>query len=461
VAVRFGTDGIRGIANAELTPELVLALGRAAARVLPAERFVVGRDTRRSGTMLQAALSAGLAAEGADVVDLGVLPTPAIAWRCAQWGVPGAIVSASHNPFADNGVKLLAAGGLKLPVATELAIEAELDAICSASERPVRSPVGHGVGRLVAEDSRDAYVEHLVGLLDGRRLDGLTVVLDAANGAAFLVGPDAFGRVGATVHVLSCDPDGTNINESCGSTHPEALAEEVRRIGADLGVAFDGDADRVVAVDAEGGIVTGDELLVLFARDLAHRGRLAGRTLVVTVMSNLGLHRAMAEDSIAVRETSVGDRNVLEALDADGLALGGEQSGHIIFREMATTGDGILTGLLLADLVLRAQQPLADLVAGAMTRFPQRLVNVSVPDPTSVVEDPVVLDEVARVAEELGDAGRVLLRASGTEPLIRVMVEAADLAVAEAAVERLRNAVLTSGTPLVAGRDEETDNTPG
>ena len=457
--VRFGTDGIRGVANAELTPELVLALGRAAARVLPAETFVIGRDTRRSGTMLSSALASGLSSEGADIIDIGVLPTPAVAWMSAKLGVPAAVVSASHNPFGDNGVKLLAAGGIKLSQATERLIEEELGAIVSGVERGPLRPVGHGVGRVEGDPTAaDSYVEHLVGLLDGRRLDGLKVVLDGANGAACVVGPEAFRAAGAEVHVIACEPDGANINDGCGSTHPESLAAEVVSLGADMGLAFDGDADRLVAVDHLGGVATGDELLVMFASDMAERGRLAGRTIVVTVMSNLGLHIAMQERSIAVRETAVGDRNVLEALDADGLALGGEQSGHIIFREHATTGDGVLTGLFLADLVRRSGKPLHDLVAGSMSRVPQQLVNVSVPDPELAVGDPGVQSEVAAISQDLGDRGRVLLRASGTEPLVRVMVEAQDHEVADAYIERLRGAVLATLEHHVAAQPESATN---
>jgi len=445
VGVRFGTDGIRGVANAELGAELVMALGRAAARALPAQCFLVGRDTRRSGPLLQAALSAGMASEGADVVDLGVLPTPGVAWLSARRGVPAAMVSASHNPFADNGVKLFAAGGLKLPDAAEAAIEEELDRVLAASGRAPRPPVGHGVGRLWAEpDAAQGYVDHLVGVLDGRDLSGLRVVVDCAQGAASAVAPEVLARLGADVRAIACDPDGTNINDGCGSTHPEMLAAEVVASGADLGLALDGDADRLIAVDHTGVPATGDELLALFATDLAGRGNLAGNTVVVTVMTNLGFRLAMAERGITVRETAVGDRYVLEALDGDGLTLGGEQSGHIVFRRLATTGDGVLTGILLADLVRRLGTPLAELARASMTRLPQVLVNVAVARPSEAVAAPAVQAELAAVEAGLGDRGRVVLRASGTEPLVRVMVEAEDESVARAATARLCAVVETA-----------------
>jgi phosphoglucosamine mutase len=438
VGVRFGTDGIRGVANAELGAELVLALGRATARALPARTFLVARDTRRSGPLLQAALSAGLASEGADVVDLGVLPTPGVAWHCAARHLPGAVISASHNPFTDNGVKLFAAGGLKLPDAAEAAIEEELDRVLAPVGAGPRSPTGHGVGRLLSDPAAaDGYIDHLVAALEGRSLEGMRVVVDCANGAATSIAPVVLERLGATVDVIACEPDGTNINDGCGSTHPERVGAAVVARGAAVGLALDGDADRLVAVDHRGEATTGDELLALFATDLAGRGRLAGNTVVVTVMTNLGFRLAMAEKGIAVRETPIGDRYVLEALNADGLSLGGEQSGHLVFREVATTGDGVLTAVLLLDLLRRTGRPLAELVAAVMRRLPQVLVNVAAADPAEVVARGDVQAEVAAVSVELGDGGRVLLRASGTEPLVRVMVEAADEEMALAVVARL------------------------
>ena len=435
---RFGTDGVRGVANAELSPELVLALGRATARKLLATSFLVGRDTRRSGPMLQAALSAGLAGEGADVIDVGILPTPAIAWLSADRDIPGAVISASHNPFADNGIKLFARGGTKLSVETETAIEEELEQVLDPGIRGPRSPEGFGVGRVVSEPgAADAYLAHLVSLLEGRRLDGLRLVVDGANGAAAEIAARLYEEVGAEVVAIGCEPDGSNINSGCGSTHTDTLATAVVEHGADLGLALDGDADRLLAVDATGATIGGDELLALFTVDLAERGQLAGNTVVVTVMTNLGFKLAMEHRGITVKETPVGDRHVLAALDADGLALGGEQSGHIIFRRMATTGDGLLTGLILADLMARSKKPLAELLDGLVTRVPQVLVNVQVPDPDLLAAADAVWSAVAEEETRLGEQGRVLLRPSGTEPLVRVMVEAPGDGVAEEVAQRL------------------------
>ena len=439
---RFGTDGVRGVANEDLTAELALAIGRAAARVLPAPTFVVGRDTRRSGPLLQAALSAGLATEGADVVDLGVFPTPGVAMVAERRGVPGAVVSASHNPFADNGIKLFSLLGTKLPVAVEDEIEAELESVLADPDRPPRRPTGFGVGRILADTTAtDLYRDHVVGVTDGRSLDGMRVVLDCANGAASSLAPDVFSAAGASVRALHVTPDGTNINEKCGSTDPSDLARQVVEEGADLGLAFDGDADRVIAVDHRGTIVDGDVLLALFALDLARRGQLAGNTVVVTVMTNLGFRLAMEANGIAVRETDVGDRHVLAALDTDGLSLGGEQSGHIIFRTRSTTGDGMLTGVALADLLHRTGSTLAEASHGLLERVPQRLVNVPVPRPERLGECTEVWDAVAKAEAELGHEGRILLRPSGTEPVVRVMVEARGEAQADAVAAALAGLV--------------------
>jgi phosphoglucosamine mutase len=449
VSAQFGTDGIRGVANAELTPELVMAIGRATARVLPAESFLVGRDTRRSGPLLQAALCSGMASEGANVVDLGVLPTPGVAWLSERRSVPAAMVSASHNPFSDNGVKLFAAGGLKLPDSVEHAIEEELARILEGHGRGPRALVGHAVGSIVGDPAAvEQYADHLVASLPEGALVGMSIVVDCANGAGSEVAPGVLERLGATVLVTGCEPDGSNINDACGSTHPEGLAGIVVTEQADLGLALDGDADRLVAVDHEGRVRTGDELLVVFASDLADRGQLAGNTVAVTVMSNLGLHRAMAEKNIVVRQTPVGDRYVLEALDSDGLSLGGEQSGHLVFRRLATTGDGILTGILLADLVRRSGRTLAQLATESMTHVPQLLVSVTAADPKGTVEHQIVRDELAAVVLELGEEGRVLVRASGTEPVVRVMVEATDEKTARSALDRLCDAVAAAQRAL-------------
>ena len=432
MTLQFGTDGVRGVAGSELTAELVLALGRAAARVLGGDRFAIGLDTRRSGPVLEAALAAGLAAEGADVELLGIVPTPAVAWWSATQGIPAAVISASHNPWRDNGVKLFAAGGTKLPDDVEERIEAELHLTHEG-----RADLG--LVRPVA-DAAEGYAEHLVASLDGRRLDGMRLVVDCANGAASVVAPAVLRALGAEVEVLSASPDGTNINDGCGSTHPEALQRRVVEVGAEAGLAFDGDADRVLAVDHEGGLVDGDHMIALCAIDLAARGFLKDRAVVVTVMTNLGFRLAMAEHGIRVVETKVGDRYVLEALDAEGLSLGGEQSGHVIFRDVATTGDGLLTGLQLLDLVRRSGTPLAGLAAGAMTSLPQVLRNVRVAQ-RGLDVGAAIGDEVAAVEAELGERGRVLIRPSGTEPLVRVMVEAPTPELAEQAVSRLVAAV--------------------
>jgi len=442
VTTRFGTDGIRGVANVELTPELALALGQAIARTITAATFVVGRDTRRSGPMLQAALSAGLASEGADVVDAGVLPTPALAWLSATRDVPAVVISASHNPFADNGIKVFAAGGAKLSVEMEADIEDELERILGRSVKGPRRLEGHGVGIVSTESGLgDPYADHLGSLIEGRTLEGLRLVVDSANGAASALAARVYERLGADVVAIGCEPDGTNINDGCGSTATDTLSNAVVEHQADLGLALDGDADRMLAVDATGRVANGDELLALFALDLADRGQLAGNTVVVTVMTNLGFRLAMEERGIIVKETAVGDRFVLAALDKDGFALGGEQSGHIIFRRMATTGDGLLSGLVLADLVARTGTPLADLLAGLVRRVPQVLVNVPVPNTELLTDARAVWSAVAEEEARLGDAGRVLLRPSGTEPLVRVMVEASGEGVAEEIAQRLSTLV--------------------
>jgi phosphoglucosamine mutase len=439
---RFGTDGVRGIANVELTPELVVALGRAIARTITATTFLIGRDTRRSGPMIQAGVSAGLASEGADVVDVGVLPTPALAWLSAERDVPAVVISASHNPFGDNGIKVFAAGGAKLSEEIEAAIEDELERILDPVAKGPRRLEGHGVGRLTAElDLADSYVEHLCDLVDGRSLEGLRLVVDSANGAASGIAARVYEALGADVIAIGCDPDGTNINDGCGSTSTGTLASAVVEHQADLGLALDGDADRLLAVDGNGNLVNGDELLALFALDLAERGQLAGNTIVVTVMTNLGFRLAMEARNIVVKETAVGDRYVLAALDKDGFSLGGEQSGHIIFRRLSTTGDGLLTGLILADLVARSKVPLAEQLDGLVTRVPQVLVNVRVPNTDLLASADAIWSAVAEEEERLGETGRVLLRPSGTEPLVRVMVEATGEGVAEGIAQRLSTLV--------------------
>jgi phosphoglucosamine mutase len=433
--VKFGTDGVRGVANVDLTPELVTALGRATAQVLRADRFLVARDTRVSSPVLSAAVIAGLAAEGADVTDLGVLPTPALARLGAARDLPAVMISASHNPYPDNGVKVFGRGGRKLADDDEARIAAAVDL-----------PGGSGpVGDVAVERADDWYVEEVVATLEGRSLEGIKVILDCACGAAFSAGPAAFRAAGADVVVIHDEPgDGTRINDGCGSTHPESLQAAVVAERADLGLALDGDADRVVAVDETGALVDGDHIMAICAIDQHGTGRLVGDTVVVTVMTNLGFRLGMAEHGIAVVETQVGDRYVLEAMDDGGYSLGGEQSGHIIFGAMATTGDGILTGLQLADVVKRSGRSLSVLAGAAMTRLPQVLQNVKVADRAMLDTADDVWAAVAEVERELGPRGRVLLRPSGTEPVIRVMAEAPTEDQAQQAVARIVSALETA-----------------
>jgi phosphoglucosamine mutase len=445
--LKFGTDGVRGVANAELTPELALALGRAAARVLGGDRFAIGRDTRRSGPMLEAALCAGVVSEGVGVELLGVAPTPEVAWWSVTSEAPAAVVSASHNPFPDNGIKLFAAGGRKLADDVEERLEHELRRLLggAASEQP-NAPTGAGVGavRTVSAAVHSGYRAAVAGSLSGRGLAGLRAVVDCAHGAASVVAPGVLADLGVDVEVIHADPDGTNINAGCGSTHPQELARVVAERSADVGVAFDGDADRVLLVDATGELVDGDHIIAICAIDRHERGVLAGDSVVVTVMTNLGFRLAMDKRGIHVVETQVGDRYVLEELESRRLDLGGEQSGHVIFRDLATTGDGLLTALQVLDVVVRSGRSLADLAAEAMTRLPQVLRNVRVAE-----RDPAIAERlagpIAAVEARLGDHGRVLVRPSGTEPLVRVMVEAPTEDEATAAADELIGAVETLG----------------
>jgi phosphoglucosamine mutase len=445
VTLRFGTDGIRGVANVDLTPELVTALGRAATRVLGRDRpFVVGRDTRRSGPMVEAALVAGLCAEGASVTTTGVLPTPGVAYLAQRADGPAAMISASHNPFSDNGVKLFARGGHKIPGQVEADMEAELRHILtggSAGAAPPGDPVGTAATH---PDALDDYVAHLARALEGRRLDRVPVVLDCGHGAAFEAAPRALLAVGAPVETINAAPDGTNINDGCGSTEPAALQKAVLAAGAAAGLALDGDADRVIAVDERGSLVDGDQMLAILALDFRQRGLLRGDAVAVTVMSNLGLRHALARHDIEVVETPVGDRNVLAAMEERGLSLGGEQSGHLICSDLATTGDGILTGLLVLDVVSRTSKPLSELAA-VVQPLPQVLRNVRVTDREAVDRDVELASELRAVETALGTDGRVLIRPSGTEPVVRVMVEAPSADQAEAAVDRLSAAVERAG----------------
>lgn len=470
----FGTDGVRGLANADLTPELALRLATAAAQVLteqakrssvvateagrPAEdaqarrasavgtgRFlfrpqpprplaVVGRDPRASGEMLESAVAAGLASAGVDVLLLGVLPTPAVAFLTGDLGASlGVVISASHNAMPDNGIKMFAAGGLKLEDAVEDAIEA-------AMEAPLALPTGEGVGRIrTVEEADRRYLDHLL-IATPSPLHGLRVVVDCAHGASSKLAPEVYRRAGAEVVVIAGSPDGLNINAGVGSTYLTGLRDAVVAEQADLGIAHDGDADRCLAIAADGSTVDGDVILAILATSMRERGRLAQNTVVATVMANLGFRKAMEQAGIAVRTTAVGDRYVLEAMRAGGFSLGGEQSGHVILADHATTGDGLLCALHLMAAVSESGQSLAEL-AKIVTKFPQVLINVRVADKAAVASSPTVTEAVAQAEAELADSGRVLLRPSGTEPVVRVMVEAATTDQAERVAQRVVDVV--------------------
>ncbi|ARG69111.1 phosphoglucosamine mutase [Mycobacterium kansasii] len=437
----FGTDGVRGVANRELTAELALALGAAAARHLaspgrPGRRVaVVGRDPRASGEMLEAAVIAGLTSQGVDALRGGVLPTPAVAYLTGAYDADfGVMISASHNPMPDNGIKIFGAGGQKLDDDTEDQIE---NLVASG---PGLRPVGAGIGRVVdAEDAAERYLRQ-VSKASTTPLDGLTVVVDCAHGAASAVAPRAYRAAGATVIAINAEPNGVNINDACGSTDLDSLRAAVIAHRADLGLAHDGDADRCLAVDANGELVDGDAIMVVLALAMQEAGELTADTLVTTVMSNLGLHLAMRAAGVTVRTTAVGDRYVLEELRAGDYSLGGEQSGHIVMPALGSTGDGIVTGLRLMTRMVQTGSSLASL-ASAMQTLPQVLINVEVADKVTAAAAPSVQTAVDRAAAELGDTGRILLRPSGTEPMIRVMVEAADEDVARRLAAGVADAV--------------------
>jgi phosphoglucosamine mutase len=442
MAPLFGTDGVRGVANRDLTVSLTLSLAQAAASVLGEQArnegrrpvAVIGRDPRISGEYLSAAVAAGLASCGVDVFDAGVVPTPATAFLTADIQADfGVMISASHNPAPDNGIKFFLAGGHKLPDEVEDQIEA-------AMSDTALSPIGAGVGRVQRfADAEDRYIVHLLGAISNS-LEGLKIVIDCAHGAASAISPQVFKDAGAEVIVIGNDPDGLNINSGFGSTSMSALQAAVLEHSADLGFAHDGDADRALAVDASGAIVDGDQLMAILALSLKAKGELARNTLVATVMSNLGLRIAMKEAGIEMIETKVGDRYVLEQIREGGFTLGGEQSGHIIFSRFATTGDGILTGLMVASEVKRTGKSLAELAA-QMKTYPQVLLNIKGVDKSKVDSDQGLQEIVKEAEADLGESGRVLLRASGTENLVRVMVEAADEGTAHSWADRIARVV--------------------
>lgn len=440
MAKLFGTDGVRGVANRDLTPDLALALGRAAGRVLVPDggAFVIGRDTRVSGPMLESALIAGLNSAGADVARLGIIPTPAVALFAANDEMAaGAMVSASHNPVPDNGIKFFSHEGMKIPVGLEEEIEALL------RETPRDLPVGPAVGGVHdVPNGAERYVAHLLKSLE-TSLTGLKIVLDCAHGSAWDIAPRIFRETGADVVTMNDEPDGARINVDCGSTSLGGLSERVLAEGAHLGLAFDGDADRVLACDERGEVVDGDRIIALSALQMQADGRLKNDVVVTTVMANLGFTRALQDRGIEVIQTPVGDKYVAEAMQERGAVLGGEQSGHVIFSEFALTGDGILAGLQVARVMRDSDEPLSRL-AGVFERVPQILINVPVSNRDALETAAALWDEVKAIEEELGDEGRVLLRPSGTEQLVRVMVEAVDAGTAQAAADRLASSVKTA-----------------
>ena len=438
----FGTDGIRGLANVDLTAELALDVAVAAAHILVESlgdknkrpRAIVGQDSRASGEFLEAAVVAGLTSAGVDVYRVGVLPTPAIAYLVAETGADlGVMISASHNPAPDNGIKLFARGGEKLADSLEAAIEARIG-------EPWQRPTGAHVGRVIEDaGAREKYIAHLLNSVD-ISLAGITVVVDCANGAASFVAPIALEKAGATVIAVANTPNGLNINDGVGSTHLDFLREAVLKNKADIGIAHDGDADRCLAIDAQGNVIDGDFILAILAQGFKSRGKLTDSTVVATVMSNLGFLSAMKNADINVIKTSVGDRYVLENMLENNYSLGGEQSGHIIMRDFAGTGDGVLTALQLIAQMAHTKKSLNDL-AKIMTRFPQVLINVSGVAKEKLESSPAISTAVAKFEAELGDTGRILLRASGTEPLVRVMVEAQSDSIAKEIAEKLAKVV--------------------
>ena len=436
----FGTDGVRGEFGKELTENYAANLAEVAAQVLQCNLVVIGRDTRESGVLLETAITKALATMGVEVQLMGVAPTPAIAFAARRHGVVAIAITASHNLFQDNGIKIFGAGGCKLSDAEQESIEQAMLARgenAKAADDMVSSSAKSGVAR---PELLQEYCDWLVGLVRPGALKNLHVALDCANGAFSHVAPEVFSKLGATVTTINATPDGRNINLQCGATHPEPLSEVVKSVGAHFGVAFDGDGDRLIAVDGNAQIVDGDHLLAISALDMKHRGTLRNNKVVVTVMTNIGFHQAMKNAGIEVVTTPVGDRSVLLALDDESLSLGGEQSGHIIYRDLATTGDGLLAAVSLAALIVESKKSLSEIANGAMTSFPQVLINLRVGKRVDGV-DQLFKGEIAAAEKTLGASGRVLVRASGTEPMVRVMVEAPQQDIAEKVAATLAEAI--------------------
>ncbi len=429
--LEFGTDGVRGRANQELTPEFALSFGRALADVFQPTSVVIGRDTRVSGAMLQSALSSGLSSCGVNVVDVGVIPTPGIAYISAARQMVGVVISASHNPYQDNGIKVFGPGGIKL----EDEFEQRLHSLILSGNF---TTAGSDVGEILTDFS--AIDEYTSFLLSNCQMSGsrrLKVVLDCSNGAAVAIAPGLFSSLDVDLQLIGAAPNGKNINDGCGSVNPEMLIHTVLQSGADLGIALDGDADRMLAVDGDGNLIDGDQILAMFALDLKSKGQLKDNSVVVTVMSNQGFRNAMSRNGIKVHETQVGDRYVLQALEQNRFVLGGEQSGHIIFRNIATTGDGLLSSMKLLELLNASDKDLSELARVSMTKLPQSMISMEFADPKRIEEIIGLWEMVSRLSDELGDSGRILVRPSGTEPKVRVMAEAPDRETADNIVQEI------------------------
>lgn len=436
----FGTDGVRGIANKDLSPILAFKLGRAGAKVLSKLQkrlvFVVGKDTRISGDMLEAALAAGICSAGADVINVGIVPTPAVAYLTRFFNADaGVVISASHNPVEYNGIKFFNREGYKLPDE----IEDEIEALLDDPNQVIECPTGCDVGRITKKDGARPYIDFIKSVAN-KDFSGLTIALDCANGASYSVAPIIFEELGAKVHVINDEPDGSNINVDCGSTNPEALCRFVKEVGADIGLAFDGDADRLISVDEKGQIVDGDHIMAICGCYMKRQGMLKNNTVVSTIMSNMGLEVALKKAGINMVRTKVGDRYVLEEMLKSGYNLGGEQSGHIILLDHNTTGDGILTGVNLIKVMVDEQKALSEL-SEIMTVFPQVLINVHVADKSNYNDNKRIKDTIAENQALLGDKGRIVVRPSGTEPLIRVMVEGEQQSLIENVANTIANVI--------------------